>query len=219
MLEKASNDRRSFASERLPAQTGHPGEALASAGPKVSKSAEQPPNGSHGWTEHGVHSRLRCVPRMRSSARSLHFISRVQGKAESERSETESISAPLMSAVTSGEVKASNGNVDRSASTRRDEESRQILALVSRHFDVPVRLLLHHSRCRVPVARARQVAMYLLNTLLSHTMTEIGASFGRDRTTVAYACARVKDWRDDAQFDAEMASLEAEISASIALTA
>jgi chromosomal replication initiation ATPase DnaA len=73
---------------------------------------------------------------------------------------------------------------------------------------VPMSQLLHRSRCRAPVAHSRQVAMYLMHTLLGRTMTEVGRYFGRDRTTVAYACGCVEDLRDDMKFDTEITALE-----------
>ena len=50
--------------------------------------------------------------------------------------------------------------------------------------------------------------------LLAHvakgiSLTAIGMAFGRDRTTVSYACSLIEDLRDDAQFDAELERLEA----------
>lgn len=46
------------------------------------------------------------------------------------------------------------------------------------------------------VARARHVAMYLLHTSLSIPYGDVGALFGRDRTTVSHACRIVEDLRD-----------------------
>ena len=89
-----------------------------------------------------------------------------------------------------------------------DTEADRVLALVSAHDRVPAALLLHHSRCRAPIARSRQLAMYLMHTLLGRTMTEVGLYFGRDRTTVAHACGRIEDERDDFAFDSAVSALE-----------
>jgi len=86
-----------------------------------------------------------------------------------------------------------------------------ILSLVARERGVPVGLLLHKSRCAADVAEARQLAMYLMHVVLQRPMTEIGAFFGRDRTTVSHACHCVEDKRDDAAFDGEVIRLEAAI--------
>ncbi|HEV7276116.1 MAG TPA: hypothetical protein VGN80_07510 [Devosiaceae bacterium] len=38
------------------------------------------------------------------------------------------------------------------------------------------------------------------------------ATFGRDRTTVAHACARIEDLRDRPEIEAELGQLEAELA-------
>lgn len=82
------------------------------------------------------------------------------------------------------------------------------IALVAREKNVPIRLLRHRSRCRADAARARQLAMYLSHVILGRSLTEIGDAFGRDRTTVSYACALIEDLRDDRAFDEEVLALE-----------
>ena len=68
------------------------------------------------------------------------------------------------------------------------------------------------SRMRLRTAGARQLAMYLCHVLLGMTMTQVGQFFGRDRTTVAYACAQVEDGRDEGGlWDKRIGALEAEI--------
>lgn len=83
-----------------------------------------------------------------------------------------------------------------------------VLALISREKHVPIRLLVHISRCRADTARARQLAMYLAHVVKGVSLTAIGAAFGRDRTTVSYACGLIEDLRDNPQFDAELDRLE-----------
>jgi chromosomal replication initiation ATPase DnaA len=51
------------------------------------------------------------------------------------------------------------------------------------------------------IASARQVAMYLAHVCCGMSLTEVGALFGRDRTTVAHGCLRVEFRRDDPNFD------------------
>lgn len=91
-----------------------------------------------------------------------------------------------------------------------------VIALVAREKKVPIRLLVHRRRGSVPVARARQLAMYLSHVVLGRTLADIGDTFGRDRTTVSYACALIEDMRDDRQFDDEVAALERQIEAVMA---
>ena len=57
-------------------------------------------------------------------------------------------------------------------------------------------------------ALARQVAMYLAHVVCGLSLTEVGRLYGRDRTTVAHACAVVEDRRDDQSFDRAMSALE-----------
>ena len=92
-----------------------------------------------------------------------------------------------------------------------DRDADRVLALVSAHDGVPAALLLHPTRCRASVARARQLAMYLMHTTLGRTMTDVGRYFGRDRTTVAHACIRIEDARDDFGFDSELCGIEQDL--------
>src|SRR5665811_1410920 len=57
-------------------------------------------------------------------------------------------------------------------------------------------------------AFARQVAMYLAHVVCGLSLTEVGALFARDRTTVAHACEVVEDRRDDPQLDGRLDQLE-----------
>jgi len=74
---------------------------------------------------------------------------------------------------------------------------RFIESLVATVFGVSATELLARSRGPAPVALARQTAMYLAHVDLGLSLRDIGAYFGRDRTTVAHACARIEDRRDD----------------------
>jgi hypothetical protein len=64
------------------------------------------------------------------------------------------------------------------------------------------------SRGRADAAFARQTAMYLAHVHFGLSLSEVGRTFGRDRTTVSHACARVEDSRDDPTFDRVLACLE-----------
>ncbi|WP_323014334.1 helix-turn-helix domain-containing protein [Devosia sp.] len=92
----------------------------------------------------------------------------------------------------------------------------EVIALVARQRNVPIRLLMHKSRSRLATARARQLAMYLAHVVFGRSLTEIGEAFGRDRTTVSYACALIEDMRDDPRFDAEVCALERALEARLA---
>lgn len=76
-------------------------------------------------------------------------------------------------------------------------ECRLVVRIVSSATGVRYRDFFAPSRKQLPTAAARQLAMYLCNVLLGMTMTQVGQFFGRDRTTVAYACAQIEDARDE----------------------
>ena len=90
-----------------------------------------------------------------------------------------------------------------------------VIALVAKQKSVPLRLFTERRRSKLPIARARQLAMYLSHVVLGRTLMEIGEAFGRDRTTVSYACALIEDMRDDPVFDAEVTGLERQIEAAM----
>ena len=54
---------------------------------------------------------------------------------------------------------------------------------------------------RAVIARARQFAVYLHHVAFGETVSACARLFGRDRSTVRHACARIEDLRDDARFD------------------
>src|SRR5687768_8788584 len=91
-----------------------------------------------------------------------------------------------------------------------------VIALIAREKKLPIRLIVHHGRGRFPVARGRQLAMYLCHVVLGLTLMEIGQAFGRDRTTVSHACGLIEDLRDDRRFDDDVTALEQQIEAAMA---
>ncbi|HVT55724.1 MAG TPA: helix-turn-helix domain-containing protein [Xanthobacteraceae bacterium] len=79
--------------------------------------------------------------------------------------------------------------------------------LVADAFQIAPKHLLGPTRGTPPHAHARQAAMYLAHVALGVPVTAIGAFFRRDHSTVAHACRRVEDRRDDLVFDLTMAEL------------
>ena len=75
-------------------------------------------------------------------------------------------------------------------------------------FAVPVGELRASTRRSAYAAFARQSAMYLSHVAFGIDFGTIGAAFGRDRTTAAYACRLVEERRDDPAVDAVLSSLE-----------
>jgi chromosomal replication initiation ATPase DnaA len=86
-------------------------------------------------------------------------------------------------------------------------------AAVAGMTGVPAASLRHGHRCRRPVARARQTAMYLAHVAFGLTFTRVGICFGRDRTTVRHACALTEDRRDDPAVELGLSAIEAGIRA------
>ncbi|GAA4182305.1 helix-turn-helix domain-containing protein [Shinella granuli] len=61
---------------------------------------------------------------------------------------------------------------------------------------------------RRSTCHVRQIAMYVCHVVLQLSLSDIGAAYGRDRTTVGHACNVVEDRRDDAAFDAFVSAIE-----------
>jgi chromosomal replication initiation ATPase DnaA len=87
-----------------------------------------------------------------------------------------------------------------------------LLLAVAGALRVPAEALLGRTRGPADVAFARQAAMYLAHVGLGLTLSEVGGIFGRDRTTVAHACARVEDRRSEAGVERLLNCLEAALS-------
>lgn len=86
---------------------------------------------------------------------------------------------------------------------------RFVVALVATALGIGVSAIRAGGRGSAAEANARQMAMYLAHVELGLSLSRVGASFGRDRTTVAHACARMEDRRDDPRFERMIACLEA----------
>ncbi len=93
-----------------------------------------------------------------------------------------------------------------------DSACRDLEALVGSAFAVPLHELRAPGRGRAAAAFARQVAMYLAHVELGLTLSIVAMHFGRDRTTVAHACGRVEDRRDDPVVDMALFCLTAAIA-------
>jgi hypothetical protein len=64
------------------------------------------------------------------------------------------------------------------------------------------------SERRRPSCHVRQISMYVCHVALRMSFSDIGAAFGRDRTTVGHACHVVEDRRDDVAFDEFVSAIE-----------
>lgn len=101
------------------------------------------------------------------------------------------------------------GPARQSCDDALDAKVRSIYFAVSMVYSIERGILDHPTRGRSRVAFARQVAMYLAHISFGLTLTTVGRAFGRDRTTVAHACALVEDARDDPEIDRTLELLEA----------
>lgn len=78
-------------------------------------------------------------------------------------------------------------------------------------------LVLCNSRSRAKIALCRQIAMYVAHVSLGFSQALVGQLFHRDRSTVAHACARIEDMRDDKTFDETLTHLEKVLGLSCAI--
>ncbi len=88
----------------------------------------------------------------------------------------------------------------------------RVIALVAAERGVPPVRLLEQQRGMARVAEARQLAMYLMHVVDGCLYAEIGGVFGRDRTTVAHACAAVEERREVLRYDEAVSRLERVLS-------
>jgi hypothetical protein len=92
--------------------------------------------------------------------------------------------------------------------TERAAQAAFMQELVARALDISIAEMRAPTRCRAPVAFARQVAMYLAHVTFGFSLSAVGRHFGRDRTTAAHACRQIEDRRDDPVFDMLLDRLE-----------
>ncbi|WP_442756344.1 helix-turn-helix domain-containing protein [Methylocystis sp. JAN1] len=78
---------------------------------------------------------------------------------------------------------------------------------------IPAAALASPARRRAPVARARQLAVYLHHVALGASLSACARAFARDRATVRHACAAIEDLRDDPHVDRWAARLELALAA------
>jgi len=93
-----------------------------------------------------------------------------------------------------------------------------IIDLTAIFFNVSSKDLRSSGRTPNPVSRVRQIGMYVGHVTLGLKMTEVGAGFGRDKSTVVHACHTIEDMRDDEDFDLIVARVESLVSVAFSLT-
>lgn len=80
---------------------------------------------------------------------------------------------------------------------RSDREAFALSLIVGAEYGVCLTELLGRTRGRLAVAKARQIAIYLVHTYLQRPQDVVAELFRRDRTTVVHACQIVEDMRDE----------------------
>lgn len=114
------------------------------------------------------------------SARKIEgFLTRLTSEASLKKQE---ISMELVSSLL-GKGDKTNGPTLRASPN-------DVVTCVSQYFSIGKRALLGVSRAR-PVARPRQILMYLLRTQLALPLEEVGRIVGRDHTTVMHAVEKI----------------------------
>ena len=83
-----------------------------------------------------------------------------------------------------------------------------VIDLMAALFSVSGRQLRSPRREGKSVSRVRQIGMYIAHTTLGLRMVEVASGFGRDKSTVMYACHLVEDLRDEVEFDQIVARAE-----------
>lgn len=81
-------------------------------------------------------------------------------------------------------------------------------AIVAHAYDVTLEEMRSVTRRGPKPALARQIAMYLSNTVLRMSQTAVSEAFERHPSTVCHALRHVENLRDDAEFDRTLDYLE-----------
>ncbi|WP_246272985.1 helix-turn-helix domain-containing protein [Oricola thermophila] len=92
-----------------------------------------------------------------------------------------------------------------------------IIDFLAAFFNVSGRELRSPSRTQLPVARVRQLGMYIAHVTLGIKMSEVGEGFGRDKSTVVHACHTIEDLREDEEFDMVVAHVERLVAVAFSL--
>jgi len=92
---------------------------------------------------------------------------------------------------------------------RMDRNNAYLAAsLVGYALELKAENILMSDRGPRDMVQARQVAMYLSHVGLEMSLSRVANAFERDRSTVAHACHKIEEMRDEAKFDAWLDTLE-----------
>lgn len=88
------------------------------------------------------------------------------------------------------------------------QRAQLVVAAVGLEFGTPYMEVKSKSKGRTDICFARQVAMYLMNVAYGVSLTRIGKTFNRDRSTAGHACNVIEDCREDPLVDEKILRLE-----------
>ena len=104
------------------------------------------------------------------------------------------------------------------SNTRKRLLARFVNQMAASVYGTSSEILLLETRGTAKISRARQIAIYLMHTVLSLPYHEIGIIYGRDRTTISYACRVIEDLRDTPAFDDRIIEMERTVKIVLSLT-
>ena len=88
------------------------------------------------------------------------------------------------------------------------QRAQLVVAAVTLEFGTPYMEVKSNSKGSTDVCFARQVSMYLMNVAFGISLTRIGQTFNRDRSTAGHACNVIEDYREDPLMDKKIMKLE-----------
>ncbi|HHI88464.1 MAG TPA: chromosomal replication initiator DnaA [Hellea balneolensis] len=89
-----------------------------------------------------------------------------------------------------------------------------VASLTAIEFGVVVDDLFGKTKGPLHLSFVRQVAMYLTHIVFEVRIAGVARAFGRDPSTVSYACQTIEDGRDDPVLDAKLLELETALQAA-----
>lgn len=102
--------------------------------------------------------------------------------------------------------------------TQLDERrARLAVGMVEYALKLAPNTVLEPKRGTADIAYARQIAMYAVYVGFGISLARVANAFGRDRSTVAYACHQIEDRRDDPSLDTWLDRLDATLKQAATL--
>jgi chromosomal replication initiation ATPase DnaA len=95
---------------------------------------------------------------------------------------------------------------------RADRNAARALLLIGQRLAAEPQAIISRGRGNAAAAASRQLLMYLLHVHFGRQLIDVAKLVGRDRTTVAHACATVEDRREDPAFDEMVGRIEAALN-------